>query len=210
MTKNVLSEVEQLLEQLSSHVDELVEAVLSNPIDSESDIQLREISKAIERLESSGISIPSVLLEEKSRLLNIVSSHRGFQDQAITIHNKLNTLVLRLRDVTTTRNRGNTESNATQDTTPWRIVAKAVVETLRREKRQMRRTEICDEVYSQIKDRMLPGDYEPAQHNGRPFWKNTVSRVLYNLRKDNILKPAIQHGYHELDEVYYENQTPFD
>jgi len=210
MTKNVLSEVEQLLEQLSSHVDELVEAALSSPIDSESDIQLREISKAIERLESSGISIPSALLEEKSRLLNIVSSHRGYQDQAITIHNKLNALVLRLRDVTTSRIRGNIDGNSTQDTTPWRVVAKAVIDTLRQQRRQMRRTEIWEAVYIIIQDRMLPCDFEPAQHNGRPFWKNTVSRVLYNLRKENILRPAIQHGYHELEEVYYENQTPFD
>lgn len=210
MSKIVITELEKLIEQLSTHVDELIEQVQCNPIDSEYEVQLREISKAIERLESSGISIPSALLEEKSRLLNVVGSYRGYYEQAITIQNKLNALLIRLREVTAARSRGNPDGNPNQDTTPWRIVAKAVVETLRQEKRQMRRTEILDEVYSQIKDRLLPGDFEPAQHNGRPFWKNTVSRVLYNLRKDNILKPAMQHGYHELEEVYYENQTPFD
>lgn len=210
MEKLVFSDIDVCLDQLGIHIDGLVEQLNSNPNDTESDIQLREISKAIERLESSGISIPSALLEEKSRLLNVVGSYRGYYENAITIQNRLNALLIMLKKVTASRSRGNPDGNSNQDTTPWRIVAKAVVETLRREKRQMRKTEIWDEVYSQIKDRMLPGDYEPAQHNGRPFWKNTVSRVLYNLRKDNILKPAIQHGYHELDEVYYENQTPFD
>ena len=74
----------------------------------------------------------------------------------------------------------------------------------------MQRTEICEAVFSMLQDRLLPGDFELAEHNGRPFWKNTVSRVLYNLRKENILKPALKHRYYELEEVYYENQTPFD
>lgn len=210
MAKIISAEVGKLLEQLSTIVDELVEQAQSNPIDSESDLQLREISKAIERLDSSGVSIPSALLEEKSRILNIVGNHRRYQDIVKTIYNKLNDLVLRLRDVTTTRNRGNTDGNLTQDKTPWRVVARAVIDTLRQQQRQMRRAEIWEAFFNIIQDRMLAGDFEPAQHNGRPFWKNSVSRVLYNLRKENILKPAKQHGYHELEEVYYENQTPFD
>jgi len=210
VSKIVFTELERTIEQLSTLVDELIEQAQSNPIDSESEVQLREISKAIERLESSGISIPAALLDEKSRLLNIVGSNRGHQDQAISIYNKLNTFVLRLRSVVLTRSRGNSEDNSTNGTTSWRVVAKAVIDTFRQQRRQMRRTEIWEAVFSMLQERMQPGDYEPAQHNGRPFWKNTVSRVLYNLRKENILKPAVQHGYHELEEVYYENQTPFD
>ena len=210
MSKIELSDLERLIEQLSTHVDELIEQVQCNPIDSESEVQLREISKAIERLESSGISIPAALLDEKSRLLSIVGSNKGNQDQAISIYNRLNTLVLKLRSVVLTRSRGNSEESSSSDTTSWRVVAKAVIDTFRQQRRQMRRTEIWEAVFSMLQDRMHPGDYEPAHHNGRPFWKNTVSRVLYNLRKENILKPAIQHGYHELEEVYYENQTPFD
>jgi len=206
----VFTDLERTIEQLSILVDELIEQAQSNPIDSESEVQLREISKAIERLESSGISIPAALLDEKSRLLNIVGSNRGHHDQAISIYNKLNTLVIRLRSVVIARSRGISEDNSTNGTTSWRVVAKVVIDTFRQQRRQMRRTEIWEAVFSMLQDRMQPGDYELAQHNGRPFWKNTVSRVLYNLRKENILKPAIQHGYHELEEVYYENQTPFD
>lgn len=106
MTDIVFSELEQLIEQLSTYVDELVEQVQSNPIDLESEVQLREISKAIERLESSGTPIPAVLLDEKSRLLSLVSSNKGYQDQAVSIYNKLNTFVLRLHDVITSRARG--------------------------------------------------------------------------------------------------------
>lgn len=210
MSKIVFTELEKLIEQLSTHVDELIEQVQSNPLDSESEVQLREISKAIERIESSGISIPAALLDKKSRLLSIVGSNKGNQDQAISIYNRLNTLVIKLRSVVLTKSRGNSEESSSSDTTSWRVVAKAVIDTFRQERRQMRRTEIWEAVFSMLQDRMHPGDYEPAQHNGRPFWKNTVSRVLYNLRKENIIKPAIQHGYHELEEVYYENQTPFD
>jgi len=210
VSKIVFTELEKLIEQLSTHVDELIEQVQSNPLDSESEVQLREISKAIERIESSGISIPAALLDKKSRLLSIVGSNKGNQDQAISIYNRLNTLVIKLRSVVLTKSRGNSEESSSSDTTSWRVVAKAVIDTFRQERRQMRRTEIWEAVFSMLQDRMHPGDYEPAQHNGRPFWKNTVSRVLYNLRKENIIKPAIQHGYHELEEVYYENQTPFD
>ena len=210
MGKLVFSDIDGFLDQLGIHIDGLVEQLLSNPNDSESEIQLREISKAIERLESSGISIPTALLEEKSRLLNVVGSYRGYYEQAITIQSKLNALLIRLREVTAPQSRRNPDGNKKQETTPWRIVAKVVIETLRQEKRPMRRTEIWDEVYSQIKDRLLPGDFEPRKSDGRPFWKNTVSRVLYNLRKDNILKLSKQHGCNELEEVYYENQTPFD
>lgn len=210
MSKIVFTEFEKFIEQLSNHVDELIEQVQSNPIDSESEVQLREISKTIERLESSGISIPAALLDEKSRLLSIVGSNKGNQDQAISIYNSLNTLVLKLRSVVLARSRGNSDESSSTDTTSWRVVAKAIIDTFRQQRRKMRRTEIWEAVFSMLQDHMHPGDYEPAHHNGRPFWKNTVSRVLYNLRKENILKPAIQHGYHELEEVYYENQTPFD
>ncbi len=107
MSKILLSELERLLEQLSTYVDELIEQVQSNPIDSESEVQLREVSKAIERLESLGISIPAALLDEKSRLLSIVGSNKSNHDQAVSIYNRLNTLVLKLREATTIRIRGN-------------------------------------------------------------------------------------------------------
>jgi hypothetical protein len=195
----MLTEVELLLGQLSDYIDDLVKQAMSKPVNSEKELQLREINKAIERIESSGVPVPSSLLDEKSRLLDIVGSYRGYQNQALTIYNKLNALILQLQCFISTGN-----------TTPWRVVAKAVIDILRQQRKQMQRTEICEAVFSMLQDRLLPGDFELAEHNGRPFWKNTVSRVLYNLRKENILKPALKHRYYELEEVYYENQTPFD
>lgn len=207
MRKIKLSEVDKLLEQLSAIIDEIIEQVQSHPVDSESHIQLREISKAIERLEFAEITIPSALLEEKSRLLSTVRNNREYQDEAMILYNKLNALILRLRDVGIPWNRANLEGHVT---TPWQIIAKTVIDTLRQQKMKVRRSEVRKAVFVVISERKLPGDMEPARHNGKPFWENTVERVLYNLRKDNILKPSIKHGIYELEEVYYENQTPFD
>jgi len=70
-------------------------------------------------------------------------------------------------------------------------------------------SDIIVEVGLMIERYDLDGDKE-ISNNGKPFWVNTVGRVLHQLRKEGILKSNRRNGYYELEEMYYENQTPYD
>lgn len=210
MQQTLSQDIERLLEQLSLQVEKLVTQIQDNPIDEEANLQLRVLSKAIEKLESQGISIPAGLMDEKSRLLRTVSATNVNIELAKNTHDRLSSIVLRLRSILPARNKKERAGRKNRNRLDQDTVAKEIVQCLRQYGSPVRISDIRDSVYDALHEQMQPADFEVASYNNVPFWENQVSRTIRKLRLEGIIKPATIRGCPELEEIYYENQTPYD
>lgn len=210
MSSNLSQNIEYLLDQLSLKIEELITQIQDNPVDEEASLQLREISKAIERLDSQGVSIPTAIMDEKNRLLRSVSGTMINVELASNTHDRLNSIALRLRSTLPVKNKTERASNKIRNRIDRITVAWEIINCLRQNRGPVRISDIRESVYEALHEQLQPADYEISQSAKVPFWENQVTRTIRKLRLEGIIKPSMIRGRPELEEIYYENKTPYD
>jgi len=193
-----------LLIELCREVIDQLKINAGDPETGTMQVQLREIAKAIERLENIGVSVPDSLRSEKTSLIAALSIK---MDANQALANLIDGLEIILNDI---KDRPGRPSKTTP---PKRIERRRTSS----EKKQTPRSELisylldslnelggsahCNDVLSlmekKLKDKFLPGDLEKDNSFGQK-WKHNAHWARLNLANDGILIKDSPRGYWQL------------
>lgn len=167
--------------------------------------QLFEISKAIERLETSGIKVPDELRSLKSSLLDITNRYGNTKDEFNYIINGLKELITKRPsnnlpnpEVTNTRKRSYNGKRLLADKNQ---LASDIIEVLEYAGGSMRVKDAFDMLQIKLGDRLSPDDFE-TNNSGHVIWENQVHWIRHNLVKLGVFKNNSERGMWELSENY--------
>lgn len=170
----------------------------------ENEAQLREISKAIERLEKAGVSVPDVLRGEKTRLVASLAVHAESKQVLIQIADELAALLKDLRErlgldqeattlkVKTKRSRAPKTDKA--------ILRQFIVSALIKLGGSAKVGDVLDEMGSQLEGKLLPGDLEWREAANSFVWQNNAQWERYQMTLDGTLRNDSPRGVWELSE----------
>ncbi|HOD55510.1 MAG TPA: hypothetical protein PKJ08_13360, partial [Candidatus Cloacimonadota bacterium] len=100
-------DVSHALDVLEQYIQTALSEASNNQVDNTVSVQLREITKAIERLEKIKIPVPDCLLKDKSNLLSQLFHSSVSIELVNEIYNRLNMLLERVATILHISNYGN-------------------------------------------------------------------------------------------------------
>ncbi len=196
-----------LLAQLCRDVIDRLDAGTDDTDIGEQETQLREIAKAIERLEKAGVSVPDVLRAEKTRLAAALSIHAD-ATQALThlveeIADILSDLRSRLgidhvSDVVKPEKKARKRSKLSR-TEPL-VLRDHIVRALRALGGKARAADIVENMGQQLDGKLLPGDLEWRDSTREYAWQNNAKWERYRMVQDGTLRSDSPRGIWELRE----------
>lgn len=168
--------------------------------------QLREVSRSIERLESSRISVPTELRNLKTTLVAELGLDEEVGDALESLRGELESIsaeiqkILPAKDYDTKPRRRRPRSNVPR--TDKQVLREYLVKAL---KAQGGRASIHDTLKwmrEHLQNRFLPGDLE-TRTSGEVVWENNTCWERYNLVQEGILKSDSPRGVWELNGDYH-------
>lgn len=171
----------------------------------EKEVQLREIAKAIEKLEKKGVSVPDALRAEKTRLAVDLGTKAQTEQHLRQLAEGLGNVVKKLND----RLRlGNVQAGAKKTKrkrsrspkTDKKVVRKNIIRALRRLGGRGRVAEVIEQMGRQLDGKLLPGDLEWRESTNEFAWQNNAKWERYNMTQDGTLRSDSPRGYWELGE----------
>ncbi|CAG0955337.1 hypothetical protein METP3_00460 [Methanosarcinales archaeon] len=167
--------------------------------------QLREISKAVEKLEKLGVSVPDVLRAEKTRLAASLGvkteAYQALKHLADEFGDILKELKERLGinsdDKTGTKPKN---KRSKLQKTNSEVLRKYIILVLKEFGGRARVPDILDTIERQLSNKLLPGDLEVRQDGKTIAWRNNVLWERYRMMQEGILRNDSQRGYWELNE----------
>jgi hypothetical protein len=168
--------------------------------------QLREISRAVEKLEKMGVAVPDVLRAEKTRL----AAALGIQAEAAQVLNRLadelDQLVADLKirlgrnnERPSKKKRHRRSSNSPR--TGAAILREHIIKALRKLGGRARVADIMAEMGRQLEGRLLAGDVEWRKATNEYVWQNNAKWERFRMTKDGLLSSDSPHGIWELSEA---------
>ena len=194
-----------LLLELCQEVIDRLDAGSENDDTAAMEAQLREIAKAIDKLDKIGVAVPDALRAEKTRLaaaLGIsaeavqVLSHLA--DELEELLKGLKTRLGRTSDGDTSkkprakRSRSAKTSNAT--------LRDLIVEALRQHGGSCHKNDVLKYMEQKLNGKLLPGDMEWRETTRDHAWQNNACWERYQMTKDGVLKTGSPRGIWELSE----------
>jgi len=187
---------------------DVIDRIISGPDNSkvgEKEAQLREIAKAVEKLEKVGVPVTDALRGEKTRL----AAELGIQAQAEqALHHLADELDAILKDLNTRLGRSN-DSRATKKPREKRsrspktnkdVLRKHIVKALRTLGGRAKVADVIEEMGRQLEGKLLRGDLEWRESTSEYAWQNNAKWERYNMTQDGTLRSGSPRGYWELDE----------
>lgn len=171
----------------------------------EKEAQLREIAKAVERLEKMGVAVPDALRAEKTRLAAELGTEtkagqalRHLADELDVIIKELNARLGRGSDQPTAKKpRGKRSRSPKTDKETLRA---HIIQALRKLGGRARVAEILEEMGKQLAGKLLPGDLEIRQDGKNIVWKNNAQWERLRMTRDGTLRSDSPNGIWELSE----------
>jgi hypothetical protein len=201
-----LNNPEKLILLLNGVIDHL-EAQIKNEDTSGKEAQLREISKAIERLEKVNIIVPDVLRAEKTKIaanLNEISIpilHLQYlQTEFDSLTKKINSLIGKKQNIKRSgikRGIRNLEPK-----TKAKVLRELIIQALMKLGGSGRKKEIVNAIEIMYKGKFLPGDLIWRTGAREYAWKNNIAWERLNMIKAGILKTDSPTGVWELTGGY--------
>ena len=178
----------------------------SNNVDTgEKEAQLREIAKAVEKLEKIGVTVPDALRAEKTRLVaDLETQTQSLQtlsylaDELDAIIKDLNARLRHVSDTPNTKKKRIRRSRTQQ--TPRSVLRGYIIKTLRTLGGRAKVGEVLDEMSRQLEGKLLPGDLEWRESSNRYVWQHNTQWERYRMTQDGILRSDSPRGYWELGE----------
>jgi hypothetical protein len=169
----------------------------------EKEAQLREIAKAVEKLEKMGVSVPDALRAEKTRLAADLGSQTKSEQILRHLTNEfdeiLKDLNARLRlggNSPKTKKRRTKRSRAPK--TDKSILRKNIIRALRTLGGRAKVIDVIEEMGRQLKGKLLPGDLEWRESTNEYVWQNNAKWERYRMTQDGTLRSDSPRGYWEL------------
>ena len=172
---------------------------------SEKEAQLREIAKAVEKLEKMGVAVPDALRSEKTRL----AAGLGIQAQTEqALRHMADELDAIIKDINTRLGRSNVQQAAKKPRkkrsrspkTNKDILRKNIVKALRTLGGRAKVSDVIKEMGRQLEGKLLPGDMEWRESTSEYAWQNNAKWERYRMTKDGTLRSASPRGFWELGE----------
>jgi hypothetical protein len=194
-----------LLIELCREVIDQIDSGSDDSKAAEKEAQLREIAKAIEKLEKMGVPVPDALRGEKTRL----AAELGIQAQAEqALHHLAEELDAIIKDLNTRLGRSS-DSRATKKPREKRsrspktnkdVLRKHIVKALRTSDGRAKVANVIKEMGRQLESKLLPGDMEWRDSTREYAWQNNAKWERYKMTQDGTLRSDSPHGYWELGE----------
>lgn len=194
-----------LLIELCRAVIDRIDCVADNADITEKETQLREIAKAIEKLEKMGVPVPDALRAEKTRLATDLDTQcqseqtlRNLADKFTEIVKDLNTRLGRGTAATNTKKQNIKRSRLPK--TDKNVLRKYIIEALQTLGGRAKVADVVEEIGRQLNDNLLPGDLEWRDSTQEYAWQNNAKWERYRMTQDGILRSNSPRGYWELSE----------
>jgi hypothetical protein len=168
--------------------------------------QLREISRAVEKLEKMGVAVPDVLRAEKTRLAAALSvrteSAQALNRLADELDHVLNDLKARSgRDnkMPPTKKLGRKHFRSPK--TDGKILRENIIRALKKLGGRARVGDVKTEIGRQLEGKLLPGDLEWRKATKEYVWQNNAKWERFRMIKDGLLRSDSPRGIWELSEA---------
>ncbi len=194
-----------LLIELCREVIDRIDRGLENPNTTEQEAQLREIAKAIEKLEKMGVSVPDALRGEKTRLAAELASQTQAEkalhhlaDELDAILKDLNTRLGRSSKLPTSGKSPVKRSRSPK--TDKTVLRKHIIQALKKLGGQAKVSDVIEEMGRQLEGKLLPGDLEWRKSTSEYAWQNNAKWERYKMTQDGTLRNDSPRGYWQLGE----------
>jgi hypothetical protein len=172
----------------------------------EREAQLKEISRAIDKLENAGIGVPDEL---RSLKINLVAElavsdeiNRFLEDLADGFEEILQDLCKRTGRIYDKEVRKKSlKPRSKEPKTSHGVLRQNILEALATLGSSGRLQQVLDEMEKQLNGKLLPGDLV-KRTSGQIAWKNNACWERFKMVQDGILKNDTPHGIWELSEEY--------
>lgn len=194
-----------LLIDLFRDVIDRIDCASDNAKTGEKEAQLREIAKAVEKLEKMGVPVPDALRAEKTRLaadLGIqTQSEQTLQHLADEFNEIVKDLNARLGlGGAGTKSKKPTTKRSRTPKTDKNVLRKNIIKALRTLGGRARVADVIEEMGRQLKGKFLPGDLEWRESTNEYAWQNNAKWERYRMTQDGTLRSDSPRGYWELGE----------
>lgn len=193
-----------LLVELCREVIDEIDAGTDETDSAEREAQLREIAKAIERLEKVGVSVPDVLRAEKTRLAASLAVHASatqalaqLADEFASIAKDLKTRLGQTPTPTGPKPRGKRSRAPRTDKT---VLRERIIQALRKLGGSARVSEVIEEMGHQLDGKLLPGDTEWREATNEYVWQNNAKWERHRMTQDGTLRNDSPYGIWALAE----------
>jgi hypothetical protein len=194
-----------LLVDLCREVITQLEIRHGNADDGATETQLREISRAIERLEKASVPIPDPLRAEKTRLAAALASASDVTEALVCLadglEDVLNILRARLgqRDNPSPARRRQRKRSSSQQT-GREVLREQIIKALKKLGGHARSVDVVAEVGREMEGHLLPGDLEWRKSFNACVWQHNVHWTRYQMMQDGALRTDSRRGVWELNE----------
>lgn len=194
------------LVELCRQVIEQIVSGYNDPKFGEKEAQLKEIAKAVERLEKMKVTVPDALRAEKTRLAAELSEKTQTEQSLMHLSDELETVVkelnLRLgRAGDQLSDRKIRKKRSSSPRTDNNSLREHIIEALKKFGGRAKLADVFDEIERQLDGRFLPGDFEVRQDGKTIVWKNNVQWERLQMTRDGTLRGDSPNGIWELSEV---------
>jgi DNA-binding ferritin-like protein len=196
-----------LLVELCREVIERLDAGSDNGETAAMEAQLREITRAIDKLDKQGVPVPDVLRAEKTRLATVLDVSAEATQTLNHLADELEELLKELKDRI-----GRTPESAPAKKprvkrskapkTDKTILRQLIVEALRHLGGSAPKNDVLKYMEDKLHGKLLPGDLEWREATNSCVWQNNACWERYAMTQDGTLKTGSPRGIWELSEEY--------
>ncbi len=194
-----------LLIDLCRDVISRIDCTPENSYSGEKEAQLREIAKAVEKLEKMGVPVPDALRAEKTRLAADLGTQsqseqtlQHLADEFTGIVKDLNAR-LGLGD-SVTKSKKPAKKRSRTPKTDKNVLRKNIIRALRTLGGRARVADVIEEMGRQLEGKLMPGDLEWRESANEYAWQNNAKWERYRMTQDGTLRSDSPRGYWELGE----------
>ncbi len=192
-----------LIELCRSVVDELDSNTDDSNV-SEREAQLREISKAVERLEKLGVAVPDVLRAEKTRLAASLAVHadstQALAQLAGEFTDILKELKARLGQEPATAEPRAKGKRSRAPKTDKNVLREHIIRALQKLGGSGRVGDVIEAMGRQLEGKLMPGDLEWREATKEYVWQNNTKWERYRMTQDGTLRNDSPYGIWALTE----------
>jgi len=171
------------------------------------EMQLREIARAIDKLDKQGVPVPDALRAEKTRLAAALGVSAEAQETLNHLADKLEGLVKDLKSCigcspeSESVKKPRTKRSKSPKTNAATL-RRLIIDVLKTCGGRAKVAEVLDGIGERLKGKMLPGDLEVRQDGKTLAWRNNAQWERLRMVHDGVLRSDSPNGIWELSEDY--------
>jgi len=196
-----------LLVELCREVIERLDGGCANGETAAMEAQLREIARAIDKLDKLGVPVPDALRGEKTRLAAALGVSAEATQTLNHLADELEELLKELKDRVgrtpeTTPTKKPRAKRSKSPKTEAATFRQLIVAVLKSSGGRAKVAEVLDGVGERLKGKLLPGDLEVRQDGKTLAWRNNAQWERLRMVHDGVLRNDSANGIWELSEEH--------